>query len=243
MEKPCLRCKKLDHPSNLIGMIGGMTCFSCQEKNLRLNRKMLPVIDIFSSIYKILPVICGVIGLLYLFLTPTLYIILIILLILTICFTFVSIFGMLPHIFPAFSNMTLEEMELKFKTQKEKYYPGTPSFCVYHSEREAIARCLGCFAPFCAEHFIYLLKNPTVCKNCASTFIVQTNLYAMLNGILSVGFLSSVGIFIEVTVFGGFMLSFVFVIFLIIMIAIVIFFAYYTKQLRSQSPTLPSSIS
>lgn len=235
MEKPCFRCKKVDHPSNLIG---GLTCFSCQEKSLQTGRKLLPLMDVFSSIYKILPILSGIIGLLYLLLMPTAYIALVILIIIAIVFTITSIFGMLPQVFPAFSDITLEEMEIKFKTQKDKYTPGNPSYCIYHSEREAIARCTGCYAPFCAEDFIYILQRPTYCQKCATSYMGEMNLFATFNGIISTSFISGVGIFIEVTNFGIFGLSFIFIILLMILFILVGLFSYYWKKIKSQLPAL-----
>ncbi len=228
----CIRCKREIEPSNLIA---GTTCFECHERGLNLAEKMVKAMEFFSVAYKFAVPIAASLGLLYLIWDPTQYFGLILLVIIDGLLMVVALFGMLPHVFPAFSNVALEEMRLKFKDQYAKYTPGVVAYCIYHSDRPAVARCANCFEPFCAEDMSYLFGRPNTCHSCGQIYYGEMHVWESLNGIISVGLVSGVGIYLELTNFSGFGLSFVFIIFLVIIIAMVGIFQWMRKSIESQA--------
>ncbi len=231
MEGTCLRCKRIVLLSNLIS---GTFCLECQERSLQYARKLVKFMNYFGTLYKFLLLISGLIGIVFMILNPASFGALFILMIITIFFTVVSILGMLPHIFPTFSETYLEEMMIKLNDQLSKYSPQEAAYCVYHSEREADGRCGNCYEPFCAEHLIYIFGKPSTCQNCGQKYTANFNFWPTLNGVLSISLLSGIGIYNEIMNLQGFGFSIVFLICLFIEIFVVVMLRYYYRTVSSQ---------
>lgn len=232
----CYKCKKEIHPSNLIN---GMYCLECYQGTLQLGKKFFSMISFFASIYKYSIVLAGMIGLIFLILNPVSIIALVGLLLITGFFMVMSLFGMLPYVVPSFSKIMIDELELKLKDQLGKYSPGSVANCVYHPDRLGVGRCTGCFQSFCAEDMLYLFKKPGFCRNCHAKYLPEVNAWASLNGIFSVSLLSAVGIINEVINLGGFTLSVIFIMLIVITVAVGVVFSKYRsfyKPQRGKSP-------
>ena len=228
----CYECGKEIHPSNLVG---GLNCFYCEAKGLHNSRMFIKVSEIFSPIYKITPIIAVVTSLFYLIVNPphspglTWY------LIITAVVFGICLFGILVNIFPKISSATLQERELQLKIFLMDYTPEKASFCIYHSEREAVGRCSFCFEPFCAEDFIYIDEDPNSCRKCrAKHRMAEVNMLASLPALFSLGLLTGVGIYYNVVTYGYYRFSIGFVTFFITMIIIVGLIYRAQKRFKSQ---------
>jgi hypothetical protein len=185
----CRRCKEGISPFNSIGGI----CFRCYKKNLESAEKEIKIFEVCAYVYKYLLIFAGIISLIYIILSPISYVALLILISITLVFMVVSVLGMFPNIFPDISQAVVKERKLKFENQFQKYNPEAIAYCVYHPETEAIARCMSCFEPFCADDFIFIREKPVRCRKCGQPS-VEFHFWAAINGILSVGAVSLIGI-------------------------------------------------
>ncbi|NVM54718.1 MAG: hypothetical protein HWN66_13535 [Candidatus Helarchaeota archaeon] len=228
----CYICRKEIHPSNLVG---GLTCFACEAKSLHNSKMFLKVSELFSPIYKSTPIIALVTSLIFIVINPTTDAVIIVHLIITAVVFGICLLGILSNIFPNMSSTILQERELKLQTFLKNYTPGKVSYCVYHSEREAVGRCSFCFEPFCAEDFIYIDQSPVFCRKCRPHHrMAEINMLASLYALFSLGLLTGVGIYYNVvnSWYRGFSIGFLTFFISMILIVGVIYRA--QKRFKSQ---------
>lgn len=165
--QPCKKCNQLVHPSNLVQ---GEICLYCFEKKVHRGTIGLGFLKSFSPIYKYVPVVSAIIGLIIFFFVPRdsqalpLFISLLIV-------TIISFIASLPYLIPTMIQM-MEDSLVNYKNYISQYDPHSIEPCMNHPGITAISRCPICFKPLCSEDFTFTnLGNPNQCRSCIEKYM------------------------------------------------------------------------